>query len=307
MGTAQYLSPEQAQGQPVSAPSDLYSIGIILYEMLTGRVPFDGESAVTIALKQVNEAPVPPSQPQPAVPPALEDVVLRALEKDPARRFADADDVHRRAGGRARRSATGRRRDRPQPTRADGPVAAAGRPPPTHRRRARPTTRRSATAAAARTTRGRPWWVACWSALLVVGAIVAGLLLTGKDKVNVPNVVGKPQAESELVLKRAGLQDRRRRSKESDTPPGDGHRPGPGGGSRVAEGLDGHADGQLRARAPRASPTRRPAAAARRASSSTEARLRGRPRSSRPATRSPTNHVIGTRPAAGPSSTRARR
>src|SRR5213075_610798 len=61
MGTAQYLSPEQAQGHSVSARSDLYAIGIVLYEMLAGRVPFDGESAVTIALKQVSEAPVPPS------------------------------------------------------------------------------------------------------------------------------------------------------------------------------------------------------------------------------------------------------
>ena len=61
MGTAQYLSPEQAQGHAVSAASDIYSIGIILYELLTGRVPFEGDSAVTIALKQVTEAPVPPS------------------------------------------------------------------------------------------------------------------------------------------------------------------------------------------------------------------------------------------------------
>ena len=92
MGTAQYLSPEQAQGQPVSPRSDLYSIGVMLYELLTGRVPFDAESAVTIALKHVSERPSPPSQLNPAVPPALEAVVLRALEKDPARRFADADE-----------------------------------------------------------------------------------------------------------------------------------------------------------------------------------------------------------------------
>src|SRR3982074_2283668 len=62
MGTAQYLSPEQAQGHSVSATSDLYSIGVVLYEMLTGRVPFDGDSPVTIALKHVSEAPVPPSE-----------------------------------------------------------------------------------------------------------------------------------------------------------------------------------------------------------------------------------------------------
>jgi beta-lactam-binding protein with PASTA domain/predicted Ser/Thr protein kinase len=92
MGTAQYLSPEQAQGHPVSARSDLYSIGIVLYELLTGRVPFDAESAVTIALKQVSEDPVPPSHLNPAVWPELEDVVMRALQKDPARRFVDADE-----------------------------------------------------------------------------------------------------------------------------------------------------------------------------------------------------------------------
>src|SRR3954453_10126612 len=91
MGTAQYLSPEQAQGFAVSEPSDLYSVGIILYELLTGRVPFEGERAVTIALKQVNERPVPPSAFNRAVTPELEAVVLRALEKDPARRFPDAD------------------------------------------------------------------------------------------------------------------------------------------------------------------------------------------------------------------------
>ena len=91
MGTAQYLSPEQAQGHAVSAPSDLYSIGIVLYEMLTGRVPFDGESPVTIALKHVAEGPVPPSQINPEIPSALEQVVLWALNKNPADRPDDAD------------------------------------------------------------------------------------------------------------------------------------------------------------------------------------------------------------------------
>src|SRR5687768_4824476 len=67
LGTAQYLSPEQAQGHAVTGASDLYSIGIIVYEMVTGHVPFDGDSAVTIALKQVSEPPVPPSHLNPAV------------------------------------------------------------------------------------------------------------------------------------------------------------------------------------------------------------------------------------------------
>ncbi len=91
MGTAQYLSPEQAQGHAVNARSDLYSIGIILYELLTGRVPFDAESAVTVALKQVSEMPIAPRRINPAVPPELEAIVLRAIAKDPAERFDDAD------------------------------------------------------------------------------------------------------------------------------------------------------------------------------------------------------------------------
>ncbi len=90
MGTAQYLSPEQAQGHAVSAQSDLYSVGILLYEMLSGRLPFEADSPVTIALKHVSEQPVPPSS-YAEVPPDLEAVVMCALEKDPARRFADAD------------------------------------------------------------------------------------------------------------------------------------------------------------------------------------------------------------------------
>jgi beta-lactam-binding protein with PASTA domain len=91
MGTAQYLSPEQAQGLAVAEGSDLYSIGVILYELLTGKVPFDAESAVTIALKHVSEAPVPPGRYNPDLPPALEQTVLWALNKNPADRPQDAD------------------------------------------------------------------------------------------------------------------------------------------------------------------------------------------------------------------------
>jgi serine/threonine-protein kinase len=93
MGTAQYLSPEQAQGRPVDARSDLYSVGVVLYELLTGRVPFDGESAVTVALKHVSEVPLPPSRLAGAVSPALDAVVLRALEKEPDQRFQNADEM----------------------------------------------------------------------------------------------------------------------------------------------------------------------------------------------------------------------
>ena len=95
MGTAQYLSPEQAQGLDVAPSSDLYSTGVVLYEMLTGRVPFDGDSAVAVALKQVSEQAEPPSSLNPAVPPALDAVVLRALAKDPANRFTTAEEFSR--------------------------------------------------------------------------------------------------------------------------------------------------------------------------------------------------------------------
>ncbi|HTU98698.1 MAG TPA: Stk1 family PASTA domain-containing Ser/Thr kinase [Solirubrobacteraceae bacterium] len=93
MGTAQYLSPEQAQGRAVNAASDLYSVGVVLYEMLTGRVPFDADSAVSIALKHVSEAPPPPSQFNPSIPPELEQTVLWVLNKNPADRPTDADQL----------------------------------------------------------------------------------------------------------------------------------------------------------------------------------------------------------------------
>src|SRR5271154_4442402 len=92
MGTAQYLSPEQAQGFAVTGASDLYSIGVILYELLTGVVPFEGETAVAIAFKQVAAEPYPPSALNPALPASLDAIVLRALAKNPGDRYADADE-----------------------------------------------------------------------------------------------------------------------------------------------------------------------------------------------------------------------
>jgi len=91
LGTPHYLSPEQAQGFDVTALSDLYSIGVMLYEALTGRVPFEGESAVAVAMKQVSQAPQRPSSINPQVSPALDAVVMRALEKEPGQRFQSAD------------------------------------------------------------------------------------------------------------------------------------------------------------------------------------------------------------------------
>jgi eukaryotic-like serine/threonine-protein kinase len=93
MGTAQYLSPEQARGAPVTAASDLYSLGIVLYEMLTGQVPFTGDTAIEIAMKHLKEAPKPPSTHRPEVTHALDQVVLRALAKEPEDRYQSADDL----------------------------------------------------------------------------------------------------------------------------------------------------------------------------------------------------------------------
>ena len=97
IGTAQYLSPEQAQGKPVHPSSDLYSVGVVLYEMLTGTVPFTGDTALEIAMKHLNTVPEPPSEKRPPgigeVPHELDLVVLRALAKDPEDRYRTAREM----------------------------------------------------------------------------------------------------------------------------------------------------------------------------------------------------------------------
>jgi serine/threonine protein kinase len=92
LGTAQYFSPEQARGEAVDARTDLYSTGVVLYELLTGRPPFHGETAVATAYQHISEAPTPPSRLNPAVPPALDAVVMHALAKDRFERFQSATD-----------------------------------------------------------------------------------------------------------------------------------------------------------------------------------------------------------------------
>ena len=93
IGTAQYLSPEQARGERVDSRSDLYSTGCLLYELLTGRPPFTGDSPVAIAYQHVRENPVPPSRVDPEVPPWADAIVLKAMAKSPADRYQTAADM----------------------------------------------------------------------------------------------------------------------------------------------------------------------------------------------------------------------
>ena len=93
IGTAQYLSPEQAKGAPVDQTSDLYSVGVVLYELLTGVVPFSGETPVEIAMKHLSSVPEPPSARRADVPRDLDLVVMRALAKDPSERYQSAEEM----------------------------------------------------------------------------------------------------------------------------------------------------------------------------------------------------------------------
>ncbi len=98
IGTAQYLSPEQAKGAPVDQTSDLYSVGIVLYELLTGKVPFTGDSPVEIAMKHISAMPEPPSALRDDVPADLDKIILRALAKTPEERYPSAEEMDRDLG-----------------------------------------------------------------------------------------------------------------------------------------------------------------------------------------------------------------
>src|SRR5713226_196381 len=93
IGTAQYLSPEQARGTAVDQRSDLYSLGVVLYELLTGTLPFNGDTPVEIAMKHLSTIPEPPSERKPDVPRDLDLIVMRALAKDPDDRYESAEEM----------------------------------------------------------------------------------------------------------------------------------------------------------------------------------------------------------------------
>ncbi len=172
MGTPHYLSPEQAQGLDVTTVSDLYSVGVILYEALTGRVPFEADSAVAIAMKQVSHMPQRPSSINPSVSPALDAVVMRALEKDPGQRFQSADAFIAALDAALR-----------DPGAVGGGTAAfAPLPPPVVG------PEEAAAAAALEEERRRSRWLWALVALAVVLGVLAGLALTRDTTTEVPGV-----------------------------------------------------------------------------------------------------------------------
>ncbi|WP_243128883.1 Stk1 family PASTA domain-containing Ser/Thr kinase [Clostridium novyi] len=93
IGSAHYISPEQAKGKFVDCKTDIYSLGIILYEMVTGEVPYDGESPVSVALKHVQEQVIPPIKVNPNIPESLNKLILKAVEKEPYKRYQSAHDI----------------------------------------------------------------------------------------------------------------------------------------------------------------------------------------------------------------------
>jgi eukaryotic-like serine/threonine-protein kinase len=209
MGTAQYLSPEQAQGHAVTATSDLYSIGVMLYEMLAGRLPFEGDSAVAVALKHLSEQPPPISQWRPDVHPALEAVVMAALAKDPTQRWQSAEDLAAALEAARAQIESGSNGGQdtaafaPIPMPADDATAAtqvAGAPEPVLAPVAGPP--------AERKERRWPWITIGLLTLALIGAllyvVLSGTLTT--EKKDVPRVTGKQLVAARAALERAGFE-----------------------------------------------------------------------------------------------------
>lgn len=212
MGTAQYLSPEQARGEVVDARSDLYSAGCLFYELLTGRPPFQGESAVSVAYQHVSETPVPPSQVDPAVPPTLDPLVLKSLAKDPADRYQSANefkaDVERAMAG--------------LPVTGTIPTLRATVPPTANTAAIQPVA--AGEPAQAGSGKRSPW---AWLGVTVlVLAVAAAALFLGRnlfdtgsgERVTVPDVVGMTIDEAQRALESQGLKLGAQTPQTSDEP-----------------------------------------------------------------------------------------
>jgi beta-lactam-binding protein with PASTA domain/tRNA A-37 threonylcarbamoyl transferase component Bud32 len=232
MGTAQYLSPEQAQGSPVTEASDVYSIGVVLYELLTGKAPFEGESAVAIALMHVNKPAPSPRELVPAIPRELEAVVLKALAKTAAERYPDAESFMRDL------EAVESRLDRgpvdTESTAVFAPVAVgmppASTPPPPPPVAAAPPAGADGPAVVEpmldlppppppgeppdeHDARRNRWLLPALLVAVAALAVVAFLALRSPSQVSVPIVVGQTLDSARAELERAGLEvDVRRRA-----------------------------------------------------------------------------------------------
>ncbi|ORL04440.1 serine/threonine protein kinase [Prescottella equi] len=215
IGTAQYLSPEQARGEQVDARSDVYSLGCVLYEVLTGEPPFKGDSPVAVAYQHVREDPKQPSQVNPAVPPALDSVILKAMSKNPANRYQSAaemrSDLVRVLGGQ-RPSAPMVMSDEDRTT-MFGPVdSGAGtdsgyRPEPARTSTATAAPVAVPAAAPAKKSNTARNTMLSVAALVVVGIIGAFIwsLVSNPAKVEVPNVAGLTAQAAEAQLRGMNL------------------------------------------------------------------------------------------------------
>ena len=241
VGTAQYLSPEQARGAAVDQRSDLYSIGVVLYEMLTGNVPFMGESPVEIAMKHLSDTPRPPSSIRPEIPPDLDMVVLRALAKNPDDRFQTAEEMdaelaHIADGG----SVTAITADAATAVLSGTSLANAPTAIASPRRERRPSTYRYQDPPPRRRTIW-PWLLAI---LGLVAALLAGWFaygriqdaLSGSGTVSVPYVEGIKEPNAVRLVNNKGLEEVVIRRPHASIEEGKVYDQDPEPGSRVDKG-----------------------------------------------------------------------
>jgi len=212
LGTAQYISPEQAQGRPLGPASDLYSLGVTLYELVTGRLPFNADTPVAVALKQVNEQPVPVREIMPSVPASLESIIMRALRKDPAERYVSAKEMR----------ADLKRFLKGEPVGAAVAYASAGAIDETSVMPAVERADRVRTASNIRPVPQRrmsPWaWVALAVVLLLIGVGTAYALgAFSPSKIVVPSLVGLTEEEAATKLDELGLALGEVTTENSDT------------------------------------------------------------------------------------------
>lgn len=210
LGTAHYLSPEQAQGETTTAASDLYSLGVVMYEMATGRLPFEGDNPVAIAMQHVHEPPLPPTQLNPGLPVGLERIILRALAKDPRDRYGSADeflaDLERVRRGREVAATTTSVAD--QTTRLLTPPGMATPVQPTQIMGGRVAPGAQVAGPPPRRRRALPWVLLLVFLLLLAGAgyAIVTLMDRGGGTVAVPNLVGLTLEEAQKQAARLGLK-----------------------------------------------------------------------------------------------------